>query len=226
MTTVVTIRALIFDFDGTIIESEGPEYASWCEIYAGYGCELPLDLWIARVGSRNQGFDPYAYLEQQVGRSVDREDLRQRRRARLRALVAAQGLRPGIRATLDRAQALGLKLGIASSSTRPWVEENLQGFNLTAYFAAVFTCEDTDHPKPDPAVYRLALHALQVRPQEALAIEDSRNGMLAAQRAGLKCVVTPNSITQHMPLDEADLRIESLADCPLDTLLRQFSPVY
>jgi HAD superfamily hydrolase (TIGR01509 family) len=222
----VTIRALIFDFDGTIIETEEPEYTSWCEMYAEHGCELPLDLWLEAVGSRSRGFDPYVYLEEQAGRTVDREEVRARRRARLRELVAQQGLRPGIRETLDRAQALGLKLGIASSSSRAWVDEHMAAFDLCPYFATVITGDDVEASKPDPAVYQLALSALKVQPHEAVAIEDSRNGLLAAQAAGIKCIVTPNAITQHLPLDEADLRLTSLADCPLDDLIERLSPAH
>lgn len=219
----MAIRGLIFDFDGTIIETEEPDYTSWCEVYAEHGCELPFDLWLQAVGSRDNGFDPYAYLEERIGRAVEREAVRKRRRARLRELVAAQGLRPGIRETLDRAQALGLKLGIASSSSRSWVEENLAKFELTAYFDTVATGDDVEEAKPAPAVYHRALDALQLRPEEALAIEDSRNGLLAARRAGIKCVVTPSTITRQLPLDEADLQLESLADCPLDMLLERLA---
>jgi len=75
-------------------------------------------------------------------------------------------------------------------------------------------------PKPDPALYQAALTALGVRPEEAIALEDSPHGIAAAKRAGLFCVAVPNLLTRQLPLDHADLQIPSLAALPLPDLLR------
>jgi beta-phosphoglucomutase-like phosphatase (HAD superfamily) len=73
--------------------------------------------------------------------------------------------------------------------------------------------------KPDPALYRAAVEALAVRPEDALALEDSPNGVLAAKRAGLTCVAVPNPLTAQLDLSLADLHLASLADLPLAALL-------
>jgi HAD superfamily hydrolase (TIGR01509 family) len=214
------LRAIIFDFDGTILETELPDYLSWQEAYQEHNCELPLALWLAAVGGSAVDFDPYAHLEQQLGRAVDRAQLRDRRRARLNALVAEQRLRPGVLETITTAQRLGLRLGVASSSGREWVEGHLNALGLRDVFEVVFTRDDVVRVKPDPALYHMAVSALDVSPVAAVAIEDSRNGMLAAKAAGLHCVVVPNAVTQQLRFPEADLQMSSLDERPPEVWLR------
>ena len=215
------IQAIVFDFDGTILETELPDYQSWQEAYQEHQCELPFALWLNAVGSSSESFDPYSYLEEQAGYVIDRPQLRQKRRARMNELVAQQSIRPGVLDVISTAQQLGLRLGLASSSARDWVEGYLTQFNLRHYFDAIFTREDVARVKPDPALYNLAVNALGVRPEAAVAIEDSRNGMLAAKAAGLKCVVVPNEITKDSIFPEADLCMSSLADRPLEVWLTE-----
>lgn len=214
------IQALIFDFDGTILETELPDYLSWQEAYQDHNCELPLPLWLSAVGGSAVDFDPYTHLEQQLGRAVDRAILRQRRRARFNALIAEQQIRPGVIETIETAQNLGLHLAVASSSGREWVEGHLQRLGLRHHFAAVFTRDDVVRVKPDPMLYSLAVNAVDVPPHTAVAIEDSRNGMLAAKAAGLKCVVIPNEVTQQLRFPEADLQMATLDERPPAAWLR------
>lgn len=215
------IQAIVFDFDGTILETELPDYVSWQEAYQEHNCELPLNLWLKAVGSSDADFDPYAYLEEQLGRAVDRHILREKRRARLHALVAQQSVRPGVLDTIAAAQRMGLRLAIASSSSREWVERYLDLLELREHFEAVFTREDVAQVKPDPTLYILAVAALGVQPDAAVAIEDSRNGMLAAKAAGLHCIVVPNEVTQQLSFSEADLQMRSLAERPLEEWLAE-----
>jgi beta-phosphoglucomutase-like phosphatase (HAD superfamily) len=112
------IQAIIFDFDGTILETELPDYLSWQETYREHQCELPMSLWLNAVGGSDTDFDPYGYLEQQIGRALDRPQLREKRRARLNELIAQQSIRPGVMEAIISAQQLGLRLGVASSSGR------------------------------------------------------------------------------------------------------------
>jgi HAD superfamily hydrolase (TIGR01509 family) len=210
------IQALIFDFDGTILETESLDFVCWQEAYQEHRCELPLDLWLKAVGGGASEFDPFAYLEQQIGRTVDRTLMRDKRRVRMNELISQQSLRPGVAETIASAQKMGLHLGVASSSGRDWVEGYLKLFELRHHFEVLFTREDVVRVKPDPALYSMAVNALGVPPANAVAIEDSRNGMLAAKAAGLKCVVVPNEITQQLLFPEADLQMTSLADRPLE----------
>jgi HAD superfamily hydrolase (TIGR01509 family) len=217
------LRAIIFDFDGTILETELPDYLSWQEAYQEHNCELPLTLWLNAVGGSAADFDPYAHLETLVGRAVDRAQIRDRRRARMNALIAEQSIRPGLLATIETATRLGLRLGVASSSGREWIESHLEMLGIREHFEAVFTRADVVRVKPDPALYNMAVNALDVLPGDAVAIEDSRNGMLAAKAAGLRCVVVPNAVTQQSRFPEADLQMSSLDERPPEEWLRDLA---
>ncbi len=213
------IEALLFDFDGTIVDSELPAYRSWQEVYRDHGQELPLERWVACVGTVG-GFDPLADLERLLGRPVDRERIVPARLARKAELVARERSRPGVERYLVRARERGLKLGVVTSSPREWVEECLGRLGRAEGWDCVL-CADGDQSiaKPDPHLYRQALAALGVGAAEAIAIEDSPNGVAAAKAAGLYCVAVPNEITARLDLGAADLVLDSLADLGLDELL-------
>ena len=217
------IDALIFDFDGLIVDTEEPGFRAWTEIYSEHNCQLSRQLWASSIGLASDAivFDPYAHLESLVGRQIDRDDIRLRRRRRNLELVHAQPIRPGVEAYIADAQGLGLKLAVASSSPRDWVDGHLTRLGLRSHFAAVLCVDDVGRGKPDPAVYLAALKALELTADRAIAFEDSPNGAWAAKRAGIYCVVVPNSMTNALPLDHADRRLESLADLPLPTLLSE-----
>jgi HAD superfamily hydrolase (TIGR01509 family) len=214
------IRALIFDFDGLILDTEGPEFQSWQETYQTHGHELSFDLWATCIGTTG-GFDPYTHLEEQLGRALDRGALRTQHRQRCTELLQAQAILPGITEYIAAAQRLGLRLGVASSSTRAWVVGHLSRYGLETHFTCIKCSDDVPRTKPDPALYLVALDALGIRPDEAIALEDSPNGITAAKRAGLFCVAVPNPLTRQLPLDHADLRVSSLAALPLARLLTE-----
>lgn len=215
------LQAIIFDFDGTILDTERHDYGCWAEIYQAHAVELPLATWSNIVGTVHGDFDPHQLLETLTGRPFDRAGLRAQRRRRLVELVEQEPLRPGVQALIEAAHAAGLRLGVASSGTRDWVEGHLVARALRGYFGVVRTVEDVARAKPDPELYLSALAALGVAPEYALAIEDSRHGMMAAKAAGMKCLVVPNEITQSFDFSEADLVLESLAEIDL---ARLFAP--
>lgn len=215
------IRALIFDFDGLILDTEAPALQSWQELYAEHGADFPVDAWAATIGTAGGVFDPFAYLETQLGRPLDRAALRARRARRKLELTAAQELLPGVLDYLQAARRLGLAVGLASSSGFDWVGGHLERFGLSGHFACIRCAGDVARAKPEPDLYLAVLAALGVQPQEAIALEDSPNGVRAAKRAGLVCVAVPNPITGRFPLDHADLRLPSLAALPLEELLQR-----
>ena len=133
--------------------------------------------------------------------------------------IDAQAILPGVREYVDEARRLGLRLGVASSSSRRWVEGHLQRLGLRDRFDVIRCADDVPRVKPDPALYRAVLDATGVRPEDAMALEDSPNGVLAAKRAGLTCVAVPNALTARLDLSHADLSLTSLADLPLAELL-------
>ena len=216
-----TIRAVIMDFDGLILDTEGPAFQSYQEIFEEYGGTLPLSAWAAWVGGSPHMFDPIRYLESQLGREVDREGLRQRQREREGELIAAQSILPGVQDYIADAKRLGLKLGLASSSDCGWVSRHLGRLGLSEHFDCIKCADDVKNVKPDPELYLAVLDELGLRPEEALALEDSPNGIAAAQGAGIFCVVVPNPLTRQLPTEHADLMFDSLAGLPLSELLKQ-----
>jgi HAD superfamily hydrolase (TIGR01509 family) len=213
------IAALIFDFDGLIVDSESPGFQAWSEVYATHGCSLPFDKYSACIGTIG-GFDLHAYLEEQSGRSLVRADLERACTARWLELVKTQPMLPGVAGCVASAKQRGLKLAIASSSTLQWVTHNLRRFALIDQFDAVCTRDYVSAVKPDPALYLLALEKLGVKADEAIAFEDSPNGILAAKRAGIYCVAIPNPLTEDLPLELADLRLRSLEEFDIDNVWR------
>ncbi len=214
------IRALIFDFDGLIFDTETPDFTSWQETYAFYGVELSLDVWNQHIGAMS--FNPYLHLEELLERPLDRQAVWARRKARDNELIAAQTILPGVDAYLTEARQLGLKIGVASSSDHPWVDHHLQRLGLFERFDVVYCSDDVDGvAKPNPAVYRAAMTALQIEPGEGLALEDSPNGVTAAKGAGLFCTAVPNPMTRSLNFDHADYRLDGLNKMPLTQLITE-----
>jgi HAD superfamily hydrolase (TIGR01509 family) len=216
------IRALVFDFDGLILETETPSYETWAEIYKEHGHELPMDRWHGYVGS-DTGFDPAGDLAALVGEGFDQGATQTRRDARKTELIAALDVMVGVREYVADAKRLGLRLAVASSSSRGWVLGHLERLHLDTEWDAVLTRNEVARTKPAPDLYLAAVKALGVAPQEAVAFEDSRNGIAAAKDAGLLCVAVPNALTAAMDLSRADLRLGSLAETPLERLLAVLS---
>ena len=213
------IKALIFDFDGIIIDSESPELQVWQEVFAEHGRELGFELWVDLIGRPSNHFDLYSYFQQNIAPEADIETLRLTRRARVIALTEAQPVLPGVLDYLRAASTLGLKIGMASSSSGRHVRGHLARLELLDYFHSTKCFEDTATHKPDPAPYRAVLTELGVSADEAIAFEDSPNGVSAAKGAGIFCVAVPNPVTRVLPLEHADYRLESLADERLEDIL-------
>jgi HAD superfamily hydrolase (TIGR01509 family) len=213
------IRAVVFDFDGLILDTEFPEFRTWQEIYQAHGCELALEVWATGLGTSADAFDPCAHLEAQLGKLLDREVITHQRRQRYHELLGAKVALPGVREYIAEAKRLGLRLGVASSSSREWVVGHLTELGLGSYFDCIKCRDDVPRVKPDPALYRAVVEALALQPHQAIALEDSPNGITAAKRAGLFCVAVPNPLTRQLSLAHADLCISSLADFPLPQLL-------
>src|SRR5215510_4836294 len=212
------MRLVVFDFDGLILDTEVPVYDVWQAIYAEHGHTLDFARWAECIGTADT-FDPCEHLESLLGRRVDAEALVRLHRARTDALIAAQPILPGVRECVEEARQLGVRLGVASSSSRKWVEGHLTRLGLREHFEVVRCRDDVKIVKPDPALYLAVLEATGVPGREAVAIEDSPNGVWAAKRAGMSAVAVPNALTARLDLAHADLRLRSLADLPLRELL-------
>ena len=213
------IDTLVFDFDGVIIDTEVPTFTAWQEVFESFGQSVDRALWSEIIGGGQKLFDTMAYLESIVGPLPDREAVRRRKNERADKMIAESPVLPGVLDHLADARRLGLRLAVASSSSRDWVEGHLAERGLLEYFAAIVTRDDVSRVKPDPALYATAVERVGSEPASAFAIEDSFNGVTSAKRAGLLCVAVPNEMTLDMDFEQADVRLGSLAEVPLEALL-------
>jgi HAD superfamily hydrolase (TIGR01509 family) len=214
------IEALLFDFDGLLVDSESVAFQTWQEAYREHGTELAVERWAAAIGTVG-GFDPLAHLEESIGRTIDREAVERAQRVREHALAAVEPFRPGVVEYLAAARALGLRVAIVSSSSNAWVTRHLERLETADGWACIVCANgDAARAKPRPTLYLEALETLEVAPEDAIAFEDSPNGVAAARAAGVFCVAVPNSVTAQLDLSAADLLVESLEAIPLRELLR------
>ena len=219
------IRALLFDFDGLILDTETPEVDVWKRIYAEYGFPYPVDLWAQNIGRwpHDSGFEPAQHLHRLTQHALDEAALQARHRQESDVLIQRQPMAAGVEEYLTAARRLGMKLGIVSSSSRWWVEGHLARLGLVSRFDCIITSDAVGlhRTKPNPDLYLKALETLGVRPQQAIAFEDSPHGLQAARAAGIFAVAVPNPSTAELDLSQANLRLNSLSDLPLERLLQQ-----
>jgi putative hydrolase of the HAD superfamily len=214
--------ALIFDFDGLILDTETARYYAWKEVMESHGVELPLSFWQQNVGLPSEAFDPAEYLERMAKAPIDKESVRQRKQEIFESRMKNESLRPGIREYLDEARKQHIKLAICSSSPRKWVVSNLSRFEIEDVFDAIVTGTEVPNLKPAPDLYLKALEALRLPAEACIAFEDSPKGIESAKAARIFCVAVANPMTEKLSLDEADLALRSLADVPLDELEKKF----
>jgi putative hydrolase of the HAD superfamily len=190
------MKALIFDFDGLIADTESAIYEAWQALYATEGQELPLATYQGCVGSAFGGFNPMTYLESLVDHPVPWDQLLPIKDARIEAGWSSLSLLPGIADILHEAQAIGVPCAVASSSFPKHVLRWIDHFQLRPLFQTICCRGDEGaEPKPAPDLFLLAARRLGVPPESALVLEDSRNGLLAAQAAGIPCLVIPSPVT-------------------------------
>jgi HAD superfamily hydrolase (TIGR01509 family) len=219
----VPVRGLLFDFDGLLLETEGPAFESWRWIYQQHGADLPLALWAQVIGTVGSPFDPAAHLADLVEGPLDVEAIQRLRWNRKLELLAGESLRPGVSEYLEGARAARLLTGIVTSDSNEWVAGHLERLAVDHRWDCI-VCADGNAllAKPEPHLYREALRLLGLTPDEALVFEDSPNGIRAAKAAGLRCVAVPNAVTSCLDLSEADLIVSSLAEVSLPQLLERF----
>ena len=216
MTGAKELRGLVFDFDGLIFDTETSSFETAHEIYAEHGVVLTLAQWQSRIGTHGRHW--LADLESAIGPLNNRDVLTERRRlAHLERLLAEEA-RPGVADFIERAVAAGLVLAVASSSSAGWVSEHLDRLGLLDRFAVICTSEDGVPAKPEPEVYRRALDAIGVDACEAVAFEDSPNGVAAAKAAGVYCIAVPNRMTRGLDLSAADRVVPSFLDLDIHLL--------
>jgi HAD superfamily hydrolase (TIGR01509 family) len=218
----VPFAAVIFDFDGLIIDSETPLFEIWQEIYDQHGARLGLEDWQHALGTQG-GFDPYADLCARSGQIVSRDRWGNWISGEHWRRCETQPLLPGVADRLAEARALGIKTAVASSSQAAWVRPWLERHELLDAFDVVCTRDDVKAVKPAPDLFLLAARRLATPPTSCLVFEDSPNGLRAARAAGMWAVAVPNALTGPLELPPHDLALKSLASCTLAELREELS---
>jgi len=221
---ITAIQALLFDFDGLILDTETPELRVWKKIYAEYGFEYPLERGLKNVGRwGNTAFDPAAYLHEITHDSLDQKAIRIRHHDESTVLIERQPVGEGLEEYMSEARRLGLRLAVASSSPRSWVEPHLSRLGLVHRFDMIITGDDVapERVKPHPDIYVKTVEHLGVAPAQAIAFEDSPPGVAAARAAGIFVVAVPNPTTAQLDLGGANLVVASLTALPLPDLLQR-----
>ena len=212
------IRALVFDFDGLILDTETPLIDAYGDVHAAHGKPFDRHEFLHLVGHVDFTFNPWRAF----GLGADEAALEMQRQERNRARTLAQPVLPGVVALLDAARTAGLRLAVASNSRHDHVEGHLRRLGLHAAFEFFACREDAPSPKPEPDLYKLVLAHFGLRGHEAIAFEDSSAGALAAKRAGLWIVAVPGASTTHHDFAHADLCVASLTDVTLEALTARF----
>lgn len=210
-----SIRAVVFDFDGLLMDTETTLVESWRSEWRWHGLELDVE----------DGFFPghggdtlemhYDALAAAVGPGYDREKSHARRIAHRDELHRTLDFLPGIRDWLREARELGLRIAIASSSARPWVIGHLERVGAVDLFDLVVTGDEVSVHKPDPEIYLLALSRLGLPGDAAVAVEDTAHGVAAAAAAGMATIAIPNPFVKPAAVAAADLVLTSAAQLHL-----------
>ncbi len=208
------LRALVFDFDGLLVDTETVLIDAWVQIHAEDSITVDGNVLHHIVGHTDVVHDYWAAYSPEI----DRVRLEERYRLAARALTLSAPPLPGALALLNAARDAGLRIGLASNSTHAHVEGHLAHRGMLQLFDFIACRDDVTVGKPEPDVYLAALRGLGVNASDAIAFEDSVPGHVAAHRAGLKVVVVPNPSTTHCDFPHAWLKVPSLAQLSLPVL--------
>ncbi len=226
------MKAVIFDVDGTLVDSErdGHRVASnlaFEEFGLPYRWDVrPYGALLETTGGQQR---LHRYLEGEGMGQAERDELVPRLHARktelFRQLVTAGKVapRPGVEVLLDDIERAGIRLAVATTGSRAWVEPLLQRLFGLDRFSPVLTGDEVAVRKPDPGIYLQALDELGLHAGDVLVVEDSTNGLVAARAAGLACVVVVNDYTAEHPLDGAALVVDTFEGLDLATLEQALS---
>jgi HAD superfamily hydrolase (TIGR01509 family) len=211
MLNLEQVKAVIFDMDGLMIDSEPIYQVSWYEAAKAQGVHLEADFYPLVQGRKTAEAEHILF-----GYSRGKIDIRQFQAdwpKRWQKIGDSQGipLKRGLQVLLQRLRAMGLPLAVATSSNASIMHYALQAAGLISYFDELTHGQETSKGKPEPDIYLLAAQKLNVHPQNCLVFEDSPSGTRAALRAGMQVVMVPDHVQPTPALrKEAHLICDSL----------------
>jgi len=203
--------AIIFDHDGTLIDTETPDFQACQILFAEYGLLLSLEHWAQHAVGHMNGYDfLFAEIIQANGNGLTKNDIWPRLKELSQITLQNAELMPGVIRLLPQLQAAGYPLAVATASDRAWAIRWLNHFNLWSYFNVIATSDDIIHNKPAPDVYLFAAQQLGVPPERCLVFEDSVAGMQSAKAAGMTVIALPSHVTKSLDFSQADEIMEGL----------------
>jgi HAD superfamily hydrolase (TIGR01509 family) len=188
-------KAVLFDFDGVLVDTEWAIYEAWHRTFLAHGHPLPLETYTQCIGSDFDTWSPKAHLEELTGNSFDWHDLDARRQEEIVRDLSQEGPMPGVLELLEALYTRDIRVAVASSSSHPWVDGWLERLGIAQWFDTVVCRGDAPRIKPAPDLYLEAARRLRVAPADCLVIEDSLNGVKAANAAGSPVWAVPNRCT-------------------------------
>jgi putative hydrolase of the HAD superfamily len=215
----MTLKALIFDFDGLILDTESPIYYAIRDVYQQYGFAFPLDEYTYCIGSYEDTGHFLHKLREKMQTPLNFEQLLTQINTTMLQNVNSSTALPGVVNLLEQAKTAGLECLVASSSSYDWVNSQLTRLGLRHFFTHVCTSDDVQHVKPEPDLFLLALSRANIQANEAIIFEDSANGILAAFRAGIFRIAVPNPMTQHLDFSKANMVLKRIDEVPVNELL-------
>jgi HAD superfamily hydrolase (TIGR01509 family) len=216
------VRAVVFDFDGLLMDTESTSFLSWQYEWSQWGLTLEsADFFVNHGGDVTE--DRYAMLAAAVGPRFDRTLSHGRRVAYREKLHEELDLADGLRGWLEEAASLGLRLAVASSSPLDWLTTHLRRAGVLDMFEVLAGGDEVGQHKPAPDVYQLALDRLSLSCAAAVAVEDTAHGVAAAHAAGMRCIAIPNPFVSPERVRHADLVLSSASQLRLVDALSQLS---
>lgn len=206
----MAFSAVLFDFDGVLVDTEWAIYQAWLRTFQAHGHELPLSVYTQCIGSDFSTWSPKTHLEDLSGQSFDWHDIDTRRQEEILRDLTHEGPMPGVSGLLDHLETEGIRRAVVSSSSHHWVDGWLGKLELFERFETVVCRGDAPRIKPAPDLYLEAAKRLELKPENCLVIEDSFNGALAAKAAGMTVWIVPNRVTGGLDFSTMDAVFPSL----------------
>jgi len=212
--------AVIFDFDGLLMDTESTMFESWRFEWSQWGLALEPHGFFANHGGDTTE-ERYQALAAAVGSRYDRALSHARRTEYRDRLHEDLDVSAGLRGWIREAKDTGIQVAIASSSPRRWLDLHLGRAALLDQFDVIAAGDEVSQHKPHPDVYHQALSRLGAAPDRSVAVEDTRHGVQAAQSAGLACIAIPNPFVSPDAVAVADLVLTSADAMPLRDALER-----
>lgn len=204
--------AVLFDFDGILVDTEWAIYQAWLRTFQAHGHDLPLETYTRCIGSDFATWSPKTHLEELSGLDFDWHDLDNRRQEEILLELTHEGTMPGVLDLLDQLTRAGIRRAVVSSSSHHWVDGWLEKLAFAHHFESVVCRGDAPRIKPAPDLYLEGAKRLGLQPAECLVIEDSLNGVNSAKAAGMNVWVVANRVTAGLDFAGADAIFPSLVE--------------